>query len=330
MPTQTSFQATSTTSSSASATCTTAIPDKYGYVPPDSCNANYGFYPQWEDNTAFAVMFGLSTVAHLVQAVVLKKPFCWVIVMGALWECICFILRALGAKDQQESGYMIVSTLLLLLAPLWINAFAYMTVARLVYFLHPRRRLAGLSAQWLAKCFVTVDVICFIIQAAGGAMLADQDDSDTAKLGKKVYMAGVGVQLGCVLVFLTVHTMFYREITRHTRHTRTRKLKVQKSWTKALLWVIYVVLGLIVVRIIFRLVEFSQGASTSNPILRHEEYQLYLDALPMLIALVVLNVVHPGMVLEGPDSSFPSVKTKWWHGRSAAFDTVELSSHERT
>jgi hypothetical protein len=76
MPTQTVFQATST-SSSASPTCTTAIPDKYGYVPPDSCNANYGFYPQWEDNTAFAVAFGLSTVAHLVQAIILKKvcPF---------------------------------------------------------------------------------------------------------------------------------------------------------------------------------------------------------------------------------------------------------------
>ena len=72
MPTQTVFQA-STTSSSASPTCTTAIPDKYGYVPPDSCNANYGFYPQWEDNTAFAVAFGLSTVAHLVQAMILKK-----------------------------------------------------------------------------------------------------------------------------------------------------------------------------------------------------------------------------------------------------------------
>ncbi|KAL6362601.1 hypothetical protein LRP88_03892 [Fusarium phalaenopsidis] len=345
MTTQTVFQATST-SSSASPTCTTAIPDKYGYVPPDSCNANYGFYPQWEDNTAFAVAFGLSTVAHLVQAIILKKSFCWVIVMGALWECVCFILRALGARDQQESSYMIVSTLLFLLAPLWINAFAYMTVARLVHFLHPRRRLAGLSAQWLAKCFVTVDILCFIIQAAGGAMLADQNNSDTADLGRKVYMAGVGVQLGCVLIFLTIHTLFYREISRN-RHAG--KPRVRNLWTMWLLWVIYVVLALIVVsvpssypmlkyqklirlqvRIIFRLVEFSQGASSSNVILRHEEFQLYLDALPMLIAVVVLNVVHPGMVLQGPESSFPSIKAKWWHGRSVAFETLELSSNERS
>ncbi|KAL2679255.1 hypothetical protein Neosp_010022 [[Neocosmospora] mangrovei] len=335
MPTQTVFQATST-SSSASPTCTTAIPDKYGYVPPDSCNANYGFYPQWEDNTAFAVAFGLSTVAHLAQAIILKKSFCWVIVMGALWECVCFILRALGARDQQESAYMIVSTLLLLLAPLWINAFAYMIVARLVHFLHPRRRFAGLSAQWLAKCFVAVDVLCFIIQAAGGAMLADQNNSDTADLGRKVYMAGVGVQLGCVLVFLVIHTLFHREIS---HNVRSGKLRTRSLWVISLLWVIYVVLALIVlkyrklikfqVRIIFRLVEFSQGVASSNVILRHEEFQLYLDALPMLIAVVVLNVVHPGMVLQGPESSFPPIRSKWWHGRSVAFETLELYSNER-
>lgn len=53
--------------------CITAVPDKNGYVPPEACNANYGFYPKWEDNCAFAVFFGLTTAAHLVQAVLYKK-----------------------------------------------------------------------------------------------------------------------------------------------------------------------------------------------------------------------------------------------------------------
>lgn len=119
-----------------------------------------------------------------------------------------------------------------------------MTVARLVHFLHPRRRLAGLSAQWLAKCFVTVDVLCFIIQAAGGAMLADQDNSDTADLGRKVYMAGVGVQLGCVVVFLTIHTLFHREIS---QNARSGKVRILSFWTTPLLWATYAVLALIVV-----------------------------------------------------------------------------------
>ena len=38
--------------------------------------------------------------------------------MSALWECACFALRTLGAKDQQQSMYVTISTLLFLLAPL--------------------------------------------------------------------------------------------------------------------------------------------------------------------------------------------------------------------
>lgn len=47
-----------------------------------------------------------------------KQWFCWVVVMGSLWEFICFVLRSLGAHDQQNQGYVIGSTLLILLAPL--------------------------------------------------------------------------------------------------------------------------------------------------------------------------------------------------------------------
>ncbi|KAF4445649.1 Protein RTM1 [Fusarium austroafricanum] len=326
IPTITTLGHVSSTASSATPSCTTAVPDKYGYVPPESCNANYGFYPNWEDNTAFAVAFGLSTVAHLAQAIFLKKKFCWVIVMGASWECICFIARALGARDQQQAAYVTVSTLLFLLAPIWINAFIYMIVARLVHFVIPQRRVAGISAQWLAKIFVTFDVMCFIIQAVGGGMLAS-DNADTSKLGQHIYMAGIGIQLGCVVVFLVIHSLFYREFV---LNASIGKPETRSRWINSLCWVVYIVLVLIVVRVIFRLVEFGGGANSNNVVLRHEEFQLYLDALPMLIALVMLNVVHPGQVLKGPDSDFPSAKIKWWHGRSVAFETLELSSTHRS
>ncbi|KAJ4016155.1 hypothetical protein NW766_004345 [Fusarium irregulare] len=246
--------------------------------------------------------------------------------MGASWECICFIARALGARDQQQAAYVTVSTLLFLLAPIWINAFIYMIVARLVHFAIPQRRVAGISAQWLAKIFVIVDVMCFIIQAAGGGMLAS-DDADTSKLRQHTYMVGIGIQLGCVVVFLVIHSPFYRELYLNARigrpETRTR-------WVKPLCLVVYIVFVLIVVRVVFRLVEFGGGANSNNVVLRHEEFQLYLDALPMFLALVMLNVVHPGKVLKGPGSDFPSAKVNWWHGRSVAFETLELSSTSRS
>jgi cytochrome b561 len=120
-----------------------------------------------------------------------------------------------------------------------------MIVARLVHFVIPQRRVAGISAQWLAKIFVILDIMCFFIQAAGGGMLAS-DDADTSKLGQHIYLAGIGIQLGCVVVFLVIHSLFYREFS---RNARIGKPETRSRWIKRLCWVVYIVLVLIVVSI---------------------------------------------------------------------------------
>lgn len=64
-------------------------------------------------------------------------------------------------------------------------------------------------------------------------------------------------------------------------------------------------------RIMYRLIEFAGGFSPSNKILYDENYLLYLDGLPMLLAVIILAVVHPGMVFQGPDSSYPKRLHCW-------------------
>lgn len=60
----------------------------------------------------------------------------------------------------------------------------------------------------------------------------------------------------------------------------------------------------------YRLIEFGPGVNEHNQLLIHEEYPLGLDATPILIALVLLNIMHPGFVLRGPDSEFPKLSRK--------------------
>ena len=57
-------------------------------------------------------------------------------------------------------------------------------------------------------------------------------------------------------------------------------------------------------RIIFRIIEYSKGLTSTIP--NHEAYQYCLDSLPMLLALVLLNIVHPGRVMKGKDCDLPS------------------------
>jgi hypothetical protein len=63
------------TSSTVMASCTTAVPGVHGYVPfdPNTRNSNYHFYPSFTGNLAFATVFGLSTIAHLIEAIAFRK-----------------------------------------------------------------------------------------------------------------------------------------------------------------------------------------------------------------------------------------------------------------
>lgn len=58
----------------ATSTChPTVLPDKNGYVPPDQCNALYSYYPSFGAAILFSVLFGIVTVAHIIQAFFYKK-----------------------------------------------------------------------------------------------------------------------------------------------------------------------------------------------------------------------------------------------------------------
>ncbi|WXC65394.1 hypothetical protein SNK03_011197 [Fusarium graminearum] len=299
----TALMTATTTASSATATCTTAVPGKYGRVPVDACNSNYYFDPSFAANLAFCMLFGLTTIAHLAQAVLFKKRFCWVAIMGATWETIAFAFKTLGSHDQQNLTYLTVGQILFLLAPLWINAFVYMGVARMVYFGMPSQKLLGIKAVRMTLLFVWLDVILFLVQGTGGVMLSNTDaDSDTIDIGMKVYMAGVALQLAVVLVFSGITVFFYFKL----RQLEGRSMGCMK-W---LIWTMVAVLMLIVTRIVYRLVEFGPGVNAHNTLLIHEGYPLGLDATPILIALVLLNIMHPGFVLRGPESEFPKLSRK--------------------
>lgn len=71
-PTPTTGNSPSGTASS-TPTCTTAVPGKYGEVPPDACNSQWAFHPDFAANLAWAVLMGVTTCVHLIQAVCYKK-----------------------------------------------------------------------------------------------------------------------------------------------------------------------------------------------------------------------------------------------------------------
>lgn len=85
-----------------------------------------------------------------------------------------------------------------------------MTVARMVYFGLPDKKIWKIRAIKLTVLFVWLDIVCFLIQAGGGGMLSNNDDPNITQIGMKVYTAGISVQLAFVVIFAIMTVDFYR------------------------------------------------------------------------------------------------------------------------
>ncbi|MCJ1306384.1 hypothetical protein MMC25_000026 [Agyrium rufum] len=108
-------------------------------------------------------------------------------------------------------------------------------------------------------------------------------------------MIGIGVQEAFILCFIFLAVGFQRRMNAMENPRPT-------NW-RPLLYCLYGALAMITIRIIYRLCEFSGGLYSYAP--THEWLQFTWDALPMLLALAIFNVWHPGTILLGLESDFP-------------------------
>ncbi|KAJ6591372.1 RTA1 like protein-domain-containing protein [Mycena sp. CBHHK59/15] len=271
------------------------------FDPRTTENYNFLYCPSFPAAVLFSVLFGLTTIAHIIQAVHYHKPFCWVIVMAGAWETGGLVLRVFSVLHTTSAAFGTPSQLLILLAPLWINAFSYLVMSRIVHFFLPERHVFGINARRLSLCFVLLDITAFLMQAGGGVII-DADSSRIALMGIHIYMGGIGLQQFFIFLFVGLVVRFHYKMNRLPFSDRPT------DW-RTLLRVLYASLVLITIRIVFRLIEFSSGVY--SPLTMHEAPFYCLEALPMFVAIVLWHVWHPGQVLVGPDSEFPKkVKEK--------------------
>ncbi|KAM0256095.1 hypothetical protein ACHAQJ_005182 [Trichoderma viride] len=258
------------------------------------------------------------TLVHIIEAILFKKGYSWVLIMGATWETVAFILHALGAHNQQNVTFSTLWQILFLLAPLWINAFVYMTFARMVHVFMPDRKVSFVKASHVSKLFVLADFFSFVVQATGGIMVSPSSSVSIQSIGLHVYEGGIGIQEVFILVFLVLMIAFHiriiklaegrlllpEEINLNGANENHHNYFEDPKGCMWLLYALYAVLAFITMRIVYRLVEFTKGLDPSINALPFHEYYFYsLDAFPMMAALLILAVFHPGRVIRGPNSS---------------------------
>ncbi|TVY78751.1 Protein RTA1 [Fusarium oxysporum f. sp. cubense] len=141
--------------------------------------------------------------------------------------------------------------------------------------------------KWMTKIFVIGDVLSFILQGGGGGYQSS-GSLEALDSGAKIIIGGLFVQLICFGVFIVIAVAFDRAV----RQSPTGRSNMV-PWKKHML-ALYVGSMLIMVRSVFRAIEYLQGFD--GYLLRHEAYLYIFDASLMFLVMILFNWIHPSEI----------------------------------
>ncbi|KAH9208139.1 RTA-like protein [Leptodontidium sp. 2 PMI_412] len=241
----------------------------------------------------FTLIFAVLSIYHTFRLFKTRTWFCTPLVIGGFFEVIGFGARAVGNKKPDILLPFIIQSLLILLAPILFAASAYMILSRLI------RAVGGESysvvrVRWVTKIFVGGDVLCFLVQAGGGAVLSGADTASAVSMGQSLILAGLLIQMVVFGFFLVIAVVFHKRIrARPTGQSLNSDLNLERFMV-----MLYSVSLLITFRNLFRVIEYAMG---KDAYLLQNEWPIYaFDGFPMIVVLVICSQWYTGIMQSGP------------------------------
>ncbi|GME38023.1 protein RTM1 [Neofusicoccum parvum] len=250
----------------------------------------YRYHPSAAAAAIFVVLFFTVTAIHTYQMVPTKTWYFLPFVIGGFFKWIRYIGRILSANQTPDwtVGPYIQQTLLLLVAPALFAASIYMGLGRVI-LLTDGETHSLIRLKWLTKIFVCGDVVSFVLQGAGGGIMAS-GTVEALEKGEHMVIGGLVVQVLFFSVFVVVGTVFHYQM----RMVPTVKVTQEVLPWQAHMHIPYVASVLILVRSLFRLAEYAQG--NDGYLVSHEVFLYIFDAVLMLATMVVFAWKHPSEI----------------------------------
>jgi hypothetical protein len=221
----------------------------------------------------------------------------------------------------------IIQNFFILVAPALFAASIYMTLGRIIRAVKGENH-SLIRVSRLTKTFVIGDVLSFWVQGGSAGLMFQ---SSTVKYGQAMVVGGLFIQIIMFGLFVCTAVIFQvrlwsfhliREGCRLTSNTFQARLSrsptpesynVDIPWKKSLN-MLYAVSGLIMVRSIFRVVEYLMGADGYS--LTHEWTLFCFDSLLMFLVTVIFFIRYPSeLQRHGDDESvqmIPQAFTQKW------------------
>ncbi|KAF5678005.1 RTM1 [Fusarium circinatum] len=257
------------------------------------------------------VVYGIIFLA--ITYLTLIKYRAWyfiVVVIGSAIEVAAYNIRIHSVQNQSEITPFVLTLTYTVLAPVLIAAGNYLLISRLILAVLPtsHHRILRIPDRRLTPIFVFCDVIAFLIQGSGsGIASSDNWQGEMENIGVKILIVGLAFQLAAFSLFLCVFRRF------HVLALRMAVEDAPRGWQKVVL-AVYISSILIMVRCIFRVVEFAGGRDTYA--FSHEWLFWVFESLPMAVAIGIFCFYHPSRYLRTNGTQSKSVRTD---------ETIELA-----
>ncbi|PNP59680.1 hypothetical protein FNYG_14890 [Fusarium nygamai] len=232
------------------------------------------------------VVFAVFSLVHLRYVFRYRKYFCLVLVLGGLFETAGLGARIYSTDHLRDQGSYGTQTLLILLAPIFFSAAIYMFLGRIIRATeHPD--LSIIRTPWLSKFFVIADVLCFVVQACGAGILVNANNTADQNSGENVILAGLALQVVILVIFLICAGVFHARLAKRGLIGAINP----RLYLVIMLGELYTCAILILIRNVFRLVEFGLG---DDGYLQRYEWPIYVfDILLMAMVMALALSWYP-------------------------------------
>jgi RTA1 like protein len=138
-------------------------------------------------------------------------------------------------------------------------------------------------------------------------------------LGQDTIVVGLFAQILFFGIFLIATIVFHLRIGRTAHHIQQPLGKQSYNW-RTLLYALYAASTLILVRSIYRVIEYLGG--NDGFIQRHEVFGYIFDGVLMFTVMVIFNCVHPGIIIS-------TVENREWEQQNCEMTNTNPESPER-
>ncbi|CAG8060038.1 unnamed protein product [Penicillium olsonii] len=231
----------------------------------------------------FLILFLAATSFHFWKIFRTKVRFTLPFAIGGIFEIIGYATRIDSHNNTGKLMPYCIQGVFILLGPALFAASVYMVLGRIIRSVKAEK-YSVIRIDWLTKTFVLSDVLTFLLQAGASGMMAT---SSLTNIGQAVVIAGLVLQVLSFCLFIVTAYVFQRRIREHPTPEAFEGCVPWKQHLNSL----YVISGLILVRSIFRVIEYAMG-NEGYPL--SNEWMLYIfDSVPMIIAMVIFAIWYP-------------------------------------